>query len=96
MREMRERGGRIKDAAKVFDEMLARAILNNARVLLLDEASRVQDAVGRMLQRRAGRRRAVWRLRTNSHGSSETARRERRRPLRRKQRTRSDGTANCS
>jgi uncharacterized membrane protein YdfJ with MMPL/SSD domain len=54
MHEMRERGGRIKDAAKVFDEMLARMVLNNARVLLLDEASRVQDAVGRMLQRRAG------------------------------------------
>jgi ABC-type bacteriocin/lantibiotic exporter with double-glycine peptidase domain len=34
----------------VFDEMLARAVLKNVRVLLLDEASRVQDAVGRMLQ----------------------------------------------
>jgi hypothetical protein len=56
--EMRERGGRIEDAAKVFDEMLAHAVLKNARVLLLDEASRVQDAVGRMLQRRAGQRRA--------------------------------------
>jgi hypothetical protein len=55
---MRERGGRIEDAAKVFDEMLAHAVLKNARVLLLDEASRVQDAVGRMLQRRAGQRRA--------------------------------------
>jgi hypothetical protein len=52
--EMRERGGRIEDATKVFDEMLAHAVLKNARVLLLDEASRVQDAVGRMLQRRAG------------------------------------------
>jgi hypothetical protein len=62
---MRERGGRIEDAAKVFDEMLARMVLKNVRVLLLDEASRVQDAVGRMLQRRAGQRRAgrtraVW------------------------------------
>jgi hypothetical protein len=36
------------------------------------------------------------RLRADPHGSSETARGERRRPLRRKQRTRSDGTANCS
>jgi pentatricopeptide repeat protein len=50
--------GHIKDAAKVFDEMLARAVQKNARVLLLDEASRVQDTVGRMLQRRAGQRRA--------------------------------------
>jgi pentatricopeptide repeat protein len=48
--------GRIEDAAKVFDEMLARAVLKNARVLLLDEASRVQDAVGRMLRRCAGQR----------------------------------------
>jgi hypothetical protein len=55
---MRERGGRIEDVAKVFDEMLARAVLKNARVLLLDKASRVQDAVGRMLQQRAGQRRA--------------------------------------
>jgi pentatricopeptide repeat protein len=44
------KSGRIEDVAKVFDEMLARAVLKNVRVLLLDEASRVQDAVGRMLQ----------------------------------------------
>jgi pentatricopeptide repeat protein len=64
MREMRKHGGvdpdyatvisgwckfsRIEDAAKVFDDMLARAVLKNAKVLLLDEASRVPDAVGRM------------------------------------------------
>jgi pentatricopeptide repeat protein len=57
MREMRERGGvdpdyatvisgwckfsRIEDAAKVFDDMLARAVLKNAKVLLLDKVSRV-------------------------------------------------------
>jgi pentatricopeptide repeat protein len=52
------KSGRIEDAAKVFDEMLARAVLKNTRVLLLDEASRVQDTVGRMLQRRARQRRA--------------------------------------
>jgi pentatricopeptide repeat protein len=72
MREMRERGGvdpdyatvisgwckfsRIEDAAKVFDDMLARAVLKNAKVLLLDEASRVQDAVGRILRWCAGQR----------------------------------------
>jgi pentatricopeptide repeat protein len=50
---------RIEDAAQVFDEMPVRTVLKNARVLLLDEASRVQDAVGRMLQRRAGRTHAV-------------------------------------
>jgi hypothetical protein len=50
MREMREHGRHIEDAAEVFDEMLAHAVLKNARVLLLDEASRVQDTVGRMLQ----------------------------------------------
>jgi pentatricopeptide repeat protein len=50
------KSGRIEDVAKVFNEMLARAILKNARVLLLDEASRVQDAVGRMLQRCARQR----------------------------------------
>jgi hypothetical protein len=99
LREIRERGGRIRDAVKVFDEMLARMVLQNARVLMLDEASRVQDAVRRMLQRRAGQRhagrwRAVWRLRADSHGSSETPREGRRKPLKRKQRTRSDGTAN--
>jgi hypothetical protein len=59
MREMRERGGRIEDASKVFDEMPMRTVSKNAKVLLLDEASRVQDAVGRMLQRHAGRTRAV-------------------------------------
>jgi erythromycin esterase-like protein len=39
--------------------MPIRTVLKNARVLLLGEASRVQDAVGRMLQRRARRTRAV-------------------------------------
>jgi hypothetical protein len=47
---------RIEDAAKVFDEMPMRAVLKNARVLLLGEASRMQDAVGRMLRRCTGRR----------------------------------------
>jgi hypothetical protein len=56
---MRERDGRIEDAAQVYDEMPIRTVLKNARVLLLGEASRVQDAVGRMLQQRAGRTRAV-------------------------------------
>jgi hypothetical protein len=54
LREMRERDGRIEDAAKVFDEMPMRAVLKNARVLLLGKASRVQDAVGWMLRRCAG------------------------------------------
>jgi hypothetical protein len=44
---MQERDGRIEDAAQVFDDMPIRAVLENARVLLLGEASRVQDAVGR-------------------------------------------------
>jgi hypothetical protein len=35
----------------VFDEMPICVVLENARALLLGEASRVQDAVGRMLQR---------------------------------------------
>jgi hypothetical protein len=35
--------------------MLMRAVLKNARVLLLGEASRVQDTVERMLRRCAGR-----------------------------------------
>jgi hypothetical protein len=48
---MQERDGRIKDAAQVFDEMPIRVVLEDARVLLLGEASRVQDAVGRMLRR---------------------------------------------
>jgi hypothetical protein len=56
---MRERDGRIEDAAKMFDEMPMRMVPKNARVLLLDEASRVQDTVGRMLQRRARGTRAV-------------------------------------
>jgi hypothetical protein len=43
---MRERDGRIEDAAKVFDKMPMRAVLKKARVLLLGETSRVQDAVG--------------------------------------------------
>jgi hypothetical protein len=45
--EMQERDGRLEDAAQVFDEMSIRVVLKNARVLLLSEASRVQDAVGR-------------------------------------------------
>jgi hypothetical protein len=45
------RFGRIEDAAQVFDEMPIRTVPKNARVLLLDETSRVQDAVGRMLRR---------------------------------------------
>jgi predicted ATPase len=72
MREMRERGGRIKDAVKVFDEMLARAVLKNARVLLLDEVSRVQDAVGRMLQRRARQRHAGDGVRCGGCGQIRT------------------------
>jgi hypothetical protein len=93
LREMHERDGRIEDAAQVFDEIPIRVVLENARVLLLDEASRVQDAIRRMLQRRAGQRhagrwRAVQRLRADSHGSSETPREGRRNPLKRKQRTR--------
>jgi hypothetical protein len=43
---MQERDGRIEDAAQVFDEMSIHMVLENARVLLLGEASRVQDAVG--------------------------------------------------
>jgi hypothetical protein len=35
LREMQERGGRIEDAAQVFDEMPIRTVLKNARVLLL-------------------------------------------------------------
>jgi hypothetical protein len=50
LREMQERDGCIKDAAQVFDEMLIRVVLENARALLLGEASRVQDTVGRMLR----------------------------------------------
>jgi hypothetical protein len=46
---MQERDGRLEDAAQVFDEMSIHVVLENARVLLLSEASRVQDAVGRML-----------------------------------------------
>jgi hypothetical protein len=45
------RFGRIEDTAQVFDEMLIRTMLKNARVLLLDETSKVQDAVGRILRR---------------------------------------------
>jgi hypothetical protein len=41
---------RCRNAAQVFDEMPIRVVLENARILLLDEASRVQDAVRRMLQ----------------------------------------------
>jgi hypothetical protein len=56
LRKMRERDGHIEDAAEVFDEMPMRAVLKNARVLLLGEASRVQDAVGWMLRWCAGQR----------------------------------------
>jgi hypothetical protein len=65
LRKMRERDGRIEDAAQVFDEMPIRAVLENVRVLLLGEASRVQDAVGRML-----RRCACGRTNLNYTGSS--------------------------
>jgi hypothetical protein len=41
LHEMQERGGRIEDASKVFDEMPMRTVPKNAKVLLLDEASRV-------------------------------------------------------
>jgi hypothetical protein len=51
LREMQERDGHIKDAAQVFDKMPIRVVLENARVLLLGEASRVQDVVGRILRR---------------------------------------------
>jgi hypothetical protein len=56
LREMQERDGRIKDAAQVFDEMPIRVLLEDARVLPLGEASRVQNAVGRMLRRCAEQR----------------------------------------
>jgi hypothetical protein len=56
LRKMRERDGRIEDAAQVFDEMPMRAVLKNARVLLLGEASRVQDTVRWMLRRCAEQR----------------------------------------
>jgi hypothetical protein len=51
LRKMQERDGRIEDAAQVFDEMPIRVVLENTRVLLLGEASTVQDAVGRILRR---------------------------------------------
>jgi hypothetical protein len=100
--EMQERDGRLEDAAQVFDEMSIRVVLENVRVLLLSEASRVQDAIGRMLQRRAGRSHAVREVRLcddsgrTRPGGSRAARRRRRRPLRRKQWTRSGGTVNFS
>jgi hypothetical protein len=50
LRKMRECDGHIEDAVQVFDEMPIRVVLENARVLLLGEASRVQDAVGRTLR----------------------------------------------
>jgi hypothetical protein len=90
LREMQERDGRIEDAVQVFDEMPIRVVLENARVLLLGEASRVQDAVGRMLQWRVGRSHAVKEvLRRDDSGrtclgGNRAARRRRRRPLRRK------------
>jgi hypothetical protein len=102
LREMQERDGRIEDAAQVFDEIRIRVVLENARVLLLGEASSVQDAIGRMLQQRAGRSRAVrevlWRddSERTRPGGSRAARRRRRKPLRRKQWTRSGGTVNFS
>jgi hypothetical protein len=51
LRKTQECDGRMEDAAQVFDEMPIRVVLENARVLLLGEASRVQDAVGRILRR---------------------------------------------
>jgi hypothetical protein len=51
LRKMRERDGRIEDAVQVFNEMPIRVVLENARVLLLGEASGVQDAIGRTLRR---------------------------------------------
>jgi hypothetical protein len=51
LREMQERDGRIKDAAQVFDDMPIRVVLENVKALLLGEASRVQDAVRRILRR---------------------------------------------
>jgi hypothetical protein len=53
------RFGRIEDEAQVFDEMPLRTVLKDARVLLLDEASRVQGTVRRMWRRRAGRTHTV-------------------------------------
>jgi hypothetical protein len=71
IRELRERDGRIEDAAKMFDEMPMRTVPKNARVLLLDEASRMQDAVGRMLRRCAEQRCAgAARQGRGKHGSS--------------------------
>jgi hypothetical protein len=61
--EMQERDGRFEDAAQVLDKMTIRVVLENARILLWSEASRVQDAVGRMLQRRAERSHAVREVR---------------------------------
>jgi hypothetical protein len=100
LRERQERDGRIEDAAQVFDEVPIRVVLENVRVLLLGEASRVQDAVGRMLQPRAGRSHAVREVRRcddsgrTRPGGSRAARRRRRRPLRRKQWMRSGCTVN--
>jgi hypothetical protein len=51
LREMQKRDSHILDAAQVFDEMPIRVVLEIARVLLLGEASRVQDAVGWILRR---------------------------------------------
>jgi hypothetical protein len=99
---MLERDGRLEDAAQVFDEMSIRVVLENTRVLLLGEASRVQDAVGRMLQRRAGKSHAVREvlrrddLERTRPGGSRATRRRRRRLLRKKQWTRSGGTVNFS
>jgi hypothetical protein len=42
---MQERDGRFEDAAQVFDEMSIRVVLENARVLLLSEASRCYNGV---------------------------------------------------
>jgi hypothetical protein len=50
LREMQERDSCVKDATQVFDEMPIRVLLEDARVLPLGEASRVQDAIGRMLR----------------------------------------------
>jgi hypothetical protein len=66
LREMQERDGRIKDAAQVFDEMPIRVVLENARALLLGEASRVQDAVQQMRRKKGSSTR--WSRRKQRRG----------------------------
>jgi hypothetical protein len=50
LREMQERDDHIENTAQVLDEMPIRVMLENARVVLLGEASKVQDAIGRILR----------------------------------------------